>query len=89
MSVSPSNSFHGRNSSLVTGMGSEQEGYGATPWQNSPTKRLARKTISLGLVSENLGGDRQAIHKQIGGRIVQENEVKLAHTLEENNALKI
>ena len=73
----------------MNGIGEEQEGYGATPWRNSPTKRLARKTISLGLVSENLGGDRQAIHKQIGGRIVQENEVKLAHTLEENNALKI
>ena len=43
----------------------------------------------MGLVNENLGEDRKAVYKQIGGRIIQENEVKLAHQLEENNALKI
>ena len=43
----------------------------------------------MGLVNEYLGEDRKAVYKQIGGRIIQENEVKLAHQLEENNALKI
>jgi len=36
----------------------------------------------------NLSPERQAAHKQIGGRIIQENEAKLAQALEENENLK-
>lgn len=40
------------------------------------------------LVEQKLSQNRQAIHKKIGGRIIQEQEVKYAHVLEENIALK-
>ena len=62
------------------------EGFGLTPGHQyqSPTKTLHDKTAGMSLVNENLSPTRLAIHKQIGGRIIQENEIKLAHTLEEN-----
>ena len=52
--------------------------------QSSIHKILREQTASMNLVTENLSPTRLAIHKQIGGRIIQENEIKLAHTLEEN-----
>ena len=55
---------------------------------DSPTKQLRRGTVSIGLVEQKLSPERQAIHKQIGGRIIQEQEVKYAHVLEENIALR-
>ena len=64
------------------------EGFGLTPGHASPTKILREQTASMNLVTENLSPTRLAIHKQIGGRIIQENEIKLAHTLEENTQLK-
>ena len=60
-----------------------REGFGISPSHGSPTKSLAKKT-SMELVNRNLSPTRQAVHKQIGGRIIQENEVKLAQTLDEN-----
>ena len=64
------------------------EGFGLVPGHQSPTKTLRDQTASMNLVNENLSPTRLAIHKQIGGRIIQENEIKLAHTLEENTQLK-
>ena len=64
-----------------------KDGFGISPTQTSPTKSLAART-SMELVNRNISPDRQAVHKQIGGRIIQENEVKLAHTLEENVGLQ-
>ena len=40
------------------------------PRATSPTKELRRKTISISLVEQKLSPERQAIHKQIGGRII-------------------
>ena len=63
-------------------------GFGIGPAQDSPTRKLRDNTDCIGLVEQNLSTARYAIHRQIGGRIIQENEIKLAHTLEENSALQ-
>ena len=64
-----------------------KDGFGISPSQSSPTRTLVQRTSTMKLVNENLSPTRQAIHKQIGGRIIQENEIKLAHALDENFAL--
>ena len=64
-----------------------REGFGISPSHGSPTKSIVKKT-SMELVNRNLSPTRQAMHKQIGGRIIQENEVKLAQTLDENQGLQ-
>ena len=64
-----------------------REGFGICPSHDSPTKSIVKKT-SMELVNRNLSPTRQAMHKQIGGRIIQENEVKLAQTLDENQGLQ-
>ena len=58
-----------------------------SPKQPSPIRTLMGHTNSMSLVTQNITPQRQAIHKKIGGRIIQENEIKLAHTLEENQEL--
>lgn len=40
------------------------------------------------LFQSNVSPERQAVHKQIGGRIIVENELKLTETLQENAILK-
>lgn len=42
----------------------------------------------MGLVEQTLSQERQDIHKKIGGRIIQEQEVKYALSLEENIQLR-
>ena len=42
----------------------------------------------MGLFNQSLSPTLQAAHKQVGGRILQENEVKLAQVLDENQALQ-
>ena len=40
------------------------------------------------LFQKNVSPERQAMYKQIGGRIIVENEVKLTQVLQENKKLK-
>ena len=82
-SISPDKSIDKQYLNMLN----NKEGFGISPTQTSPTKSLAART-SMALVNEHISPTRQAMHKQIGGRIVQENEVKLANTLEANVELQ-
>ena len=82
-SISPDKSIDKQYLNMLN----NKEGFGISPTQTSPTKSLAART-SMALVNEHISPNRQAQHKQIGGRIVQENEVKLANTLEANVGLQ-
>lgn len=42
------------------------------------------KSEPKSLIEKGISPQRMAAHKQVGGRILQENEVKLAQVLEEN-----
>ena len=65
-----------------------RDGFGISPSKGgSPIKTMA-KHQGMHLVNQNLSPERQAVHKQIGGRIIQENELKLARTLDENAILQ-
>lgn len=46
-----------------------KDGFGISPSHGSPTKSLVKRT-SMELVNRNLSPTRQAVHKQIGGRII-------------------
>ena len=73
-----------------------KDGFGGSPAANSSPKgrSLSKQKRSLeggsqmGLLNQSLSPTRQAAHKQVGGRILQENEVKLAQVLDENHALQ-
>ena len=64
-----------------------REGFGVSPQGTSAKGRSVSKeqrAESTGLVNQQLSPSRQAAHKQVGGRILQENEAKLVQVLEEN-----
>ena len=50
--------------------------------------RSPEKSESKNIIERSISPQRMAAHKQVGGRILQENEIKLAQVLEENQSLE-
>ena len=51
---------------------------------NLKEPRSAEKSEPKNIIERSISPQRMAAHKQVGGRILQENEIKLAQVLEEN-----